>query len=91
MQANGLRELQAKYKTLLVYARGSYLASVQQAAERSKVRVMSLLTEYELSLLKRKGILWMKMGLRMRQACSVFQKRIHAIAFEKPHQMQVPM
>jgi hypothetical protein len=82
-QTKGLKILSLKYDKVLVYARGSYLKSLQMAVRQAKVEVIEVLSEYELSRLKKKGIMWMKVGLRMSDAFLVLQKRLLRLAGEK--------
>jgi hypothetical protein len=86
-----LKEMSLKYDKILVYARGSYLKSLLQASQISCVKTGVLLSEYELSVLKRKGILWMKMGLRMNIAFKIFSSRIVAHVNHKSEQLSFPM
>jgi hypothetical protein len=60
-----LKRIAAEYACIFVYARGSYLLALQLAVEFSGVTVLELLSHYHLSVLKKAGLLWMKVGLCM--------------------------
>jgi hypothetical protein len=71
----------------LAYVRGSYLEAVREANKKLRVtdyelQVTSVLAEEELTQLKKKGIRWMKIGLRMPEAFDIFKARIRKIAKE---------
>jgi hypothetical protein len=82
-QTKGLKILALRYNKVLVYARGSYLKSLQMSARQAKVEVVEVLSEYELSRLKKKGIMWMKVGLRMPVAFRALQMLVLRLAGEK--------
>ncbi len=60
----------------IAYVRGAYLEVVRLA------NVESVLREEDLAPLKKQGIRWMKVGLRMDEAFTIFKKRI--VEFSKP-------
>jgi hypothetical protein len=74
-----LQNRQTRYKRVLVYARGSYLAAVRMAEAQYNIRITELLDPTELTSFKRKGWVWMKVGLRMPEVFEVFQERIQEI------------
>ena len=57
----------------IAYVRGAYLEAVRLA------NVESVLSEAELAPLKKKGIRWMKVGLRMDEAFTIFKRRVKEI------------
>ena len=67
--ANNVRH-QVSNRKAIAYVRGAYLEAVKLA------NVESVLSEAELAVLKKKGIRWMKVGLRMDEAFEIFKKRI---------------
>jgi len=69
-----------KYNTKIVYARGSYLEATKLASQKSGIEVREIFTENELAGLKKKGIMWMKVGLRMSESFEIFKKRIRGLA-----------
>lgn len=79
------------YKLVIAYVRGSYLEAVRLAVKKSGVEIKEIFTEDELTELKSKGIMWMKVGLRMPQAFEIFQKRIIEFIKEDspPHQLSL--
>jgi hypothetical protein len=90
-QGEVLKTMITQYENIFVYARGSYLKSLQMAAERSDVEIKEILSAYELSVFKKKGILWMKMGLRMPKVFRVFSRRILAIVQKNYEQLTFPI
>jgi hypothetical protein len=99
-QCETFKKMASRYNTILVYARGSYMKSLQFAEQSlytnscsslGQSTLIFLLSEYELSCLKRNGILWMKMGLRMHKAFRVFSRRILAILNEEHEQLTFPI
>jgi len=77
------------YEKRMVYARGSYLETVKMASENSGVNIESILTESDLVWLKRLGIKWMKIGLKMPECFSIFKKRIAEITDNEDVQMKI--
>lgn len=77
--ARYLEKTKNNYEKRMVYARGSYLETVKMASENSGVNIESILTESDLVWLKRLGIKWMKIGLRMPECFSIFRKGIIGI------------
>lgn len=74
--AGYLERTKRGYRQRVVYARGSYLQSVRLASTFSRVRVVEVLREEDLCRLKHRGIRWMKVGLRMEEAFSIFRQRV---------------
>lgn len=74
--ARYLEKTKNHYTKRLVYARSSYLECARIASELSGIKVESIFTESDLVWLKRLGIRWMKIGLRMNECFSIFKKRI---------------
>ena len=74
--ARYLIKTQQDYRKRIVYARGSYLESMKMAGEISGVSVDEILTPGDLMWLKKLGIKWMKIGLRMDECFTIFKKRI---------------
>ena len=60
----------------IAYVRGSYLEAIRLAAKKSGTEIKEIFSDDELAQLKRKGIRWMKIGLRMPEAFTIFRKRI---------------
>ncbi|MBU3902501.1 MAG: DUF5591 domain-containing protein, partial [Candidatus Thermoplasmatota archaeon] len=71
--ADYLEKTRDSYTKRMVYARGSYLETVKMASENSSVNIESILTESDLVWLKRMGIKWMKIGLKMPECFSIFK------------------
>lgn len=70
----------------IAYVRGAYLEVVRLA------NIESVLREDELKVLKKKGIRWMKVGLRMPEAFGIFQKRIIKFSkVENSKQLKLPI
>jgi len=84
-----LEKTRNHYTKRVVYARSSYLDTVKLASELSGVKVESLLRESDLVWLKRLGIKWMKIGLRMPECFSIFKKRIAEITDNEDVQMKI--
>jgi len=74
--ARYLEKTKESYTKRLVYARGSYLESVKTASAISRIDIESILTQSDLIWLKRLGIRWMKIGLRMNECFTIFKERI---------------
>lgn len=74
--ARYLEKTKYDYSKRVVYARSSYLEAVELASELSGIRVESILTQGELVWLKRLGIRWMKIGLRMNECFTIFKRKI---------------
>jgi hypothetical protein len=75
-----------KLKALpIAYVRGSYLEVVRLANKKLEPNtynlnpIQEIFSDDELSQLKKRGIKWMKIGLRMPEAFEIFQKRIRDI------------
>lgn len=64
------------YGQRIAYARGSYLEATRIAQRMSGLEIKEIFMEDELTKLKKKGVMWMKVGLRMPEAFTIFQKRI---------------
>ncbi|MEW6069324.1 MAG: DUF5591 domain-containing protein [Candidatus Thermoplasmatota archaeon] len=64
------------YKNRVAYCRGSYLESVKIASKLSGIEVLQILDDSNLYTLKRMGIKWMKLGLRMPEALSILEEKI---------------
>ena len=86
---------QENIKTIVAYCRGAYLEAVNLANQELRIRneektiihnscfmIQSIFSDDELALLKKKGIRWMKIGLRMEEAFTIFQKRIRELLRE---------
>ena len=80
--ANNVRRRVSNRKAI-AYVRGAYLEVVRLA------NVESVLREEELAVLKKKGIRWMKVGLRMDEASEIFKKRI--VEFSKNENKQLTL
>ena len=65
-----------KYDIKIAYARGSYLEAVRLVNKKLATEIKEIFTEQELAMLKKQGIRWMKVGLRMEEAFNIFKKRI---------------
>ncbi|MBU4190287.1 MAG: DUF5591 domain-containing protein [Candidatus Thermoplasmatota archaeon] len=87
--ARYLEKTMHDYTKRLVYARGSYLESVKLASELSGINVESILTQGDLIWLKRLGIKWMKIGLRMPECLTIFKKRIAEMTNNKYPQAKI--
>ena len=87
--ARYLEKTKNNYEKRMVYARGSYLETVKMASENSGVNIESILTESDLVWLKRLGIKWMKIGLKMPECFSIFKKRIAEITDNEDVQMKI--
>jgi hypothetical protein len=74
-----LKREQGRYKHVLVYARGSYLEAIRIAAREYDISITELIEPSELTEFKKKGWMWMKVGLRMPEVFEVFKKRIQEI------------
>lgn len=74
---------QTSNRKAIAYVRGAYLEVVRLA------NVESVLREEELKALKKKGIRWMKIGLRMDEAFTIFKKRI--VEFSKSENKQLTL
>lgn len=64
------------YKNRVAYCRGSYLESVKTASKLSGIKVLRILDDYNLYTLKRMGIKWMKLGLRMPEVFSILEEKM---------------
>jgi predicted RNA-binding protein len=64
------------YKNRVAYCRSSYLESVKIASKLSGIEVLQILNDSDLYTLKRAGIKWMKLGLRMPEAISILEKKV---------------
>lgn len=87
--ARYLEKTKNNYEKRMVYARGSYLETVEMASENSGVNIESILTESDLVRLKRLGIKWMKIGLKMPECFSIFKQRIAEITDNEDMQMKI--
>lgn len=82
MAGNITNYLNAKSQTsnksfkAIAYVRGSYLVATKLASKKSGLEIKEIFTDQELKILKKKGFMWMKVGLRMPEAFKIFQKRI---------------
>lgn len=74
--AEYIKENGAKYDNIVAYVRGSYLDATRISREMLGIEIEEIFTEDELAKLKKQGIRWMKVGLRMPEAFTIFQKRI---------------
>jgi hypothetical protein len=57
-----------QYDSVLVYARGCYLEAMRKASVLSNVPVREVLSEEDIVKLRQKGMAWMKVGLRLKDA-----------------------
>ncbi|MEW6069303.1 MAG: hypothetical protein AB1485_01675 [Candidatus Thermoplasmatota archaeon] len=89
--ARYLEKTRERYTKRLVYARSSYLKCVKMASELSGIKVESIFTESDLVRLKRLGIRWMKIGLRMDEAFTVFKRRVVELTNNKWTQTKLSM
>lgn len=80
-----IRQSGGKYNRIIAYARGSYLEAVRLAG------IESVLREDELAILKKKGIRWMKVGLRMDEAFNIFKQRIVEFAQDNGENKQLTL
>jgi hypothetical protein len=90
-QAKQLMQMSIMYKKIIAYSRGSYRESTAQAAKLARVPLTAILNEFELSVVKRRGILWMKAGLRMREVFDIFERRMVATIDGKKEQTRIPV
>ncbi|MFH1565489.1 MAG: hypothetical protein ABIC82_06685 [bacterium] len=60
----------------IAYCRGSYLEAVRLASKKSGIEIKEIFSDDELAQLKKKGILWMKVGLRMPTPFIIFRMKI---------------
>jgi len=74
--ARYLKRTREAYRQRIAYVRGSYIKSVRLARGLAGVKVAEVLGEEDLDQLKHRGIRWMKVGLRMEEAFSIFKQRI---------------
>lgn len=65
-----------KYNTKIAYVRGSYLEAVRMAAKKTGIEIKEFFSDDELAQLKKKGIMWMKVGLRMPTPFIIFRMKI---------------
>jgi hypothetical protein len=80
----------------IAYVRGSYLEAVKLVNKKLQVtdyglRVTSILREEELIHLKKKGIMWMKVGLRMPTPFIVFRMKIRAMVEDEQQEKQLKL
>lgn len=87
--ARYLEKTKQDYSKRIVYARGSYLESVKIAGEISGVKVDEILTPSDLMWLKKLGIKWMKIGLRMDECFTIFKKRIFEMTSNNTNQTKI--
>lgn len=80
--AEYLKTQKHKNTKTIAYARGSYLEAVRLAVKKSGVEVKEIFDDDELAQLKKKGIMWMKVGLRMPTAFIIFRMKMRFIAME---------
>jgi hypothetical protein len=73
----------AKYERIIAYTRGSYLDAVRLAVKRSGISIQEIFTDEELTQLKKKGILWMKVGLRMPTPFIIFRMKIKCMVSDR--------
>lgn len=78
-----------EYTNRLVYARSSYLECAKLASELSGINVESVLTWSDLIQLKRLGIRWMKIGLRMDECFGIFKRKFAEIVDNGDVQMKI--
>ncbi len=71
-----------KYNTKIAYVRGSYLEAVRIASKKSGIEIKEFFTDDELAQLKKKGIMWMKVGLRMPSPFIIFRMKIRYMVME---------
>lgn len=64
---------------VIAYVRGSYLEATRLAAKKSGIEIKEIFSDDELAQLKKKGIRWMKIGLRMPEAFTIFKRRIEEL------------
>lgn len=81
--------VRGEYDTKVAYVRGSYLEAIRLAVERSGIGIKEIFTEKELTELKKKGWLWMKVGLRMPEAFKIFERRIQEFIKEDDRQLKL--
>lgn len=77
-----------QYIKRIIYARGAYLEIMRLAGEMSGTEVEEIFSEKELTELKKKGWLWMKVGLRMPEAFEIFKKKIKESTKEEDGQLK---
>lgn len=80
-----------KYNTKIAYVRGSYLEAVRLASEKSGIKIQEIFTEEELAMLRKRGMKWMKVGLRMPEAFTIFRQRIKEFTQNEHRQLKLPM
>jgi len=87
-----LKKTRHIYGRRMAYVRGSYLEAVRMANEELRMRnpelmIKEIFTEDELAELKKRGIMWMKVGLRMPEAFEIFKKRMVEFSQEENKQL----
>ena len=75
-----LKRTREVYRQRIAYVRGSYVKSIRLARVLAGVEVMGVFGEEDLDRLKHRGIRWMKVGLRMDEAFSIFKRRMLELA-----------
>jgi len=80
---------EVRLPNIVAYVRGSYLEAIRLAnkkiLEMTEVRlpyIETIFTNDELSQLKKKGIMWMKVGLRMSTPFIIFRMKIRYMIME---------
>jgi len=68
------------YRQRIAYVRGSYIESIRLAGGLAGVKVAEVLSEEDLDGLRHRGIRWMKVGLRIEEAFSIFKQRMLELA-----------
>jgi hypothetical protein len=80
-----------KYHAIIAYARGSYLEAVRMAARKTGMDIKEIFSDDELTQLKKKGIMWMKVGLRMPVAFIIFRMKIRHMVMEHSQNKQLKL
>lgn len=67
------------YSPIIVYARGAYLQAMRRASVLSGVPIREVLSETDLVKLRRKGMAWMKVGLRLKDAWMRLEETVREV------------